>query len=464
MLILRPLFSLMLALGLLVLLLLVIARSFVHLRSEIQQRFVCNLPLVSHLVRCNSPSTSSSPESFSGMIVPNFAELVSKQAKSYEILADSLNTLKSEPKKRGGWKKNGQKDGEEQEEEQQLQQQQDPYGMSIYVKGKHSLPLLLKRSELAVVDLKVLVKHSSLAEPSKQLLVEQLEAFHTRAKLAGRKIQFLQARANGCVDGLVIRNVYLTIELDRLEEEQQILKAHRESRWGKVWNLLYGSNVGAHMAVTELKLHGLYRSTMNDARDHIRDLIVQAQDILHSLDALDQILMSIREITTKEKSHQVKEQDRTLAQLWSRLGGNRLEKNFYRTNLELLQDMELERKATVGQIQAALWKLTDFEAEIGILREKLVGASIQDDLEQKTPIEGDDERSSQSLPLPEEMRNSNNNDNSQAQGTTTTPKPLPLNAMTLRAHIVQIDLVTTRLKERSFLADVHLDHSTSLRT
>ncbi|KAG0333276.1 hypothetical protein BG000_009311 [Podila horticola] len=422
MLILRPLFSLILAITFVVLFMIALTRSMVALHSEVQSRILCNLPVVNHLVSC--PSLTSSP---SGIHIPPFAELVNKQANSYELLAESLGSLKPGTKTtRTSWRgKKGSETvipggGDE-----------DPYGMALYVKGM-PLPLLLKRAELAVVDLKVLVKHSALAEPSKHLLVEQLASFHTHAKVAGRKLQFLQARANGCVDGLVIRNVYLTVELDRLEEDQRILKEQQESSWGRVWNLLSGSN-DLQLVASEVKLHQLYQTTMSDARDHIRDLIVQAQDVLQSLDALDQILSTIHEITTKEKHHQNKAHDKILAQLWSILGGNRLEKSFYRDNLELLQDMEGQRKATVGQIQAALWKLTDFEAEIGILREKLVGATI-DTAVGKAGKEG------ATTKFPE-------------GGSDNGISSLGSDASSLRAHIQQIDLVTGRLKERSFLAD-----------
>ncbi|KAG0083759.1 hypothetical protein BGZ92_010501 [Podila epicladia] len=330
------------------------------------------------------------------MQIPNFAELVNKQAKSYELIADSLSTLKSGKDTRTSWSR---KKGSE-TVIPGAGGNEDPYGMTLYVKGM-PLPLLLKRAELAVVDLKVLVKHSALAEPSKHLLVEQLESFHTRAKVAGRKLQFLQARANGCVDGLMIRNVYLTIELDRLEEEHRILKEQQVSNWGRIFNWLQVS-----------------------------------------LDAMDQILSTIHEITTKEKYHQSRENDKILAQLWSHLGGNRLEKSFHRNNLELLQDMEGQRKATVGQIQAALWKLTDFEAEIGILREKLVSATIDGALG-RVGKEGATIKSSEG----------------ESDSGVSSPGS---DASSLRSHIQQIELVTSRLKERSFLADALIKEQADL--
>ncbi|KAI1303951.1 hypothetical protein EDD11_005267 [Mortierella claussenii] len=391
--------------------------------------------------------------------VPNFADLVNKQAASYELIVDSLSSLNPDmiPKMKNKFKgqgrgffggrkgkgtvvndQNGQggavlSSGHSDGGDTHGEDEDDPYGLAVHTQSHGlPLPLLLKRAELAVVDLKVLVRHSTLPEEAKQLLVEQLQLFHTRAKLTSRQLQFLQARANGCVDGLVIRNVYLMLELDRLEAQQELMKQGKGT--GGMWDKMLYFFSGTHdlqVATSEYKLQHLYQTTMEDARNHVRDLIVQAQEVLQSLDTLDQALATIQEITTQETRQQKNAHDETLALLWSRLGGNRLERGFYRENLGLLKNLDSQRKATVGQIQAALWKLTDFEAEIGILREKIVDASVD-----ATRDEG---------PLRVKAPSFEGQSDAGAGGG--------LGASSLRAHIQQIDMVTSRLKDRSFLAD-----------
>jgi hypothetical protein len=212
------------------------------------------------------------------MQVPDFADLVNKQAASYEFIADSLNVLNPALVKKANVIKRKKKrtmimegasslfsrkkgrntlsdsgsgrriDSEDEDEDD------DPYGLSIHGShfegGRLPLPLVLKRAELAVVDLKVLVGHSTLPDPARSLLVKQLESFHNQAKVTSRKLQFLQARANGCVDGLVIRNVYLSVELDRLEGQRERLLGKGsggddESRagvWSRVWEYFAGTH------------------------------------------------------------------------------------------------------------------------------------------------------------------------------------------------------------------------------
>lgn len=275
--ILRPLFSVILALLILLLLVGALTRSLVVFRSEVQARIVCRLPLASHFFEC--PATETRGVGSMVMQVPDFADLVNKQAASYEFIADSLSVLNpalvkkmndgTKKKKRTKIKEallfarkkgkntlsdsaSGKRSDAEDEEEGE---EDDPYGLSIHGSqfegGRLPLPLVLKRAELAVVDLKVLVGHSSLTDPTRSLLVKQLESFHNQAKVTSRKLQFLQARANGCVDGLVIRNVYLTVELDRLEGQRERLLGEGSEAgdgngkvgvWGRVWEYFAGTH------------------------------------------------------------------------------------------------------------------------------------------------------------------------------------------------------------------------------
>lgn len=276
--ILRPLFSVILALLILLLLVGALTRSLVVFRSEVQARIVCRLPLASHFFEC--PAVETRGVGSMMMQVPDFADLVNKQAASYEFIADSLNVLNpalvkkmndgKKKKRRTRIKeallfarrkgKNTLSDSAsgrrgDAEDEEEGGEEEDPYGLSIHGSqfegGRLPLPLVLKRAELAVVDLKVLVGHSSLPEPTRSSLVRQLESFHNQAKVTSRKLQFLQARANGCVDGLVIRNVYLTVELDRLEGQRERLLgdggeggdgSSKGGVWGRVWDYFAGTH------------------------------------------------------------------------------------------------------------------------------------------------------------------------------------------------------------------------------
>lgn len=173
--------------------------------------------------------------------------------------------------------------------------------------------------------------------------------------------------------------------------------------------------------------------------------------IHNSLDVMDQTLSNIHELTIKERKQQKEAQGEVLSQLWTQFGGHRLKREMYNENLHLLQDMDSERKATVGQIQSALWKLTDFEAEIGVLRERIVHAVVEGAFQAS---------STSSSAMSDEAEDTTPGDGGSPFEETVKAPPPPvktsnrrMSTVSLRAHIQQIDRVTSRLKERSFLAE-----------
>ncbi|KAF9146981.1 hypothetical protein BG015_011435 [Linnemannia schmuckeri] len=227
--------------------------------------------------------------------------------------------------------------------------------------------------------------------------------------------------------------------------------------WSRVWEYFAGTH-DLEVASSENKLRQLYQGTMEDASNHVRDLILQVQDVLQSLDVMDQTLSNIHELTTKERKQQREAEVEVLSQLWAQLGGHRIKREMYKENLHLLQDMDSQRKATVGQIQSALWKLTDFEAEIGVLRERIMDAVVDGALQETASTATSD--------VADGMMASSDGDEVGGRGggspfeeTVRAPSPpvttshKRISTVSLRAHIQQIDRVTSRLKERSFLAE-----------
>ncbi|KAF9413614.1 hypothetical protein BGZ76_004998, partial [Entomortierella beljakovae] len=285
--ILRPLLSFILAISILAICFGALTRGISNIKTDIQTRVICKIPLASYVIRC--PSYQDRERE--GIVhVPDFSDLVKKQETYYELLANSLDTFNpnvanpnaaqqkggngegagagKRTKKRDKIKKffrgkdkggssgrnnRGKKpprDFEEEDSESSTpptqnddedgEEYDDPYGLVSQSLERLPLSLVIKQAELAVVDLKVLVKHSDLTEEPKRLLIDQLQLFHTRAKSTSRQIQYLQSRANGCLDGLAIRNVYLRIELDQLEQGQRLLAMRSISTgvWGFMDRLL----------------------------------------------------------------------------------------------------------------------------------------------------------------------------------------------------------------------------------
>lgn len=260
---LRPLFSFVLALIILVLIAGGLYQCIEHFGSEVHTRLVCKYRFASFFVQCPSyqptPTVPLSPP----LPVPNFAGLINGQASSIEMIADSLGPLKFEPgfitkgwttqssgqhasggayEKAGGSKSSNKhhqqhKDGDRASGDLN---DDDPYGLLKYSsQGGIPLPELIKRTELAVVDLKSSVKHSILPYDTKEMMVAKLEQYHLRAKMAARQVLALTSRAEGSLDGLVIKNTYLMKDLRRLQRQREILEAP-QSFWDRMRDKLGG--------------------------------------------------------------------------------------------------------------------------------------------------------------------------------------------------------------------------------
>ncbi|KAG0222284.1 hypothetical protein BGW41_006083 [Actinomortierella wolfii] len=344
-------------------------------QSGLKTNLLCKTPFVKYYLSCDS--SRSLP------IIPDFTLLVNREATTFEGMRDSLNmvvpasksTLHGDPMAArpgaGGSSASS-----------SLPMDNGDDSVELRTPGM-PLPILLKKAEMAVVDLKVLIRHSGLSEQTKLLLVERLESFHTRARVTGRKLQVLQTRANGCIDSLVIRNTFL-----------------------------------------------------------VRDL-----------DALDTLLTSIQDLVTKEQAIQRKAKDEILAILWTHIGFNRVEMRLYNENLELLQDLAKQRKQTRGRVHATLWKLTEFETELGLLREKMFDAVMDPALGPLSPkVEPDKISGTAPMSTKAEEEESQKSGNPQEEGPATVGLYSHKNiARVLRSHIEQIDQVTNRLRDRSLV-------------
>ncbi|KAK9762840.1 hypothetical protein K7432_011036 [Basidiobolus ranarum] len=224
------------------------------------------------------------------------------------------------------------------------------------------LPLELKKAELAVTDLKTTVRYSRL--DSTELLVEHLNDFQGTAKQVGRQIQYLQAKATTGLDKFVIHNSYLLKYLDRID--------------GNPYRSWMDYFVPSFLGPSRDEIQGMYRTSMETARSDVRDLILLAQETLGGLDQLDSILNGVYEISTREKNLQIIQKDELLAELWSILGGNKVQRKFFEENLSLLQQLDSQRHLALSQVQAILMKLSELQADLEVLKEQVTHPLIQD--------------------------------------------------------------------------------------
>ncbi|KAK5814613.1 hypothetical protein F5H01DRAFT_346981 [Linnemannia elongata] len=334
-----------------------------------------------------SSSFSSSPSSLSKTEAPDFIYLIKRQAAMFEAFSQFLSSLNTpiilDDKSSDSYTdhESNINNGDCRDDTDQVAEQ-DSYGLEARTaaSGKEFLPLYMsmKMSELAVIDLKVAVKHSLLPDETRALLVDHLGDFQMAAKVHTRKLQFLEARNKGWVEGVIARNVFLGAELKRLEG----MSAKRYVAWARLCKFFCVSHRNDHrlharkVTSVEKKLDRLFFNALKEDRGQLRKTILQVQELQQSLDAMDQTRQTLQDILGSERGHQEQLQRDIMAYVWTHLGGHQFEQETYRKNLALLKSMNKQQKRTGGHLQWILLELTEFEAELELLWERIVDAGV----------------------------------------------------------------------------------------
>ncbi|CAG8682256.1 968_t:CDS:2 [Acaulospora morrowiae] len=161
-LILKPIFSLALALLIGYFALKFVSNSFYDDASLI----VCSMPLLGVLPLCQTP-------------IPDFTKLVNRQVDTYEQIMD-----------------------------QQLS----------YNGPSSSLALDIKKAELATADLRTLIKYSTLVSAPE--IVNRLTEFVEKARNVGRNLQVLQSRTKSSLDNLITYNLFALKALENVRDKK----------------------------------------------------------------------------------------------------------------------------------------------------------------------------------------------------------------------------------------------------
>nr|CAG8432989.1 7439_t:CDS:2 [Entrophospora candida]CAG8437297.1 12117_t:CDS:2 [Entrophospora candida] len=209
-----------------------------------------------------------------------------------------------------------------------------------------SLALDIKKAELATSDLRVLIKYSSLTCASE--LVDRLSEFVDKSRNVGRNLQVLQARTRSSLDNLITYNLFALKALENVRDKK----------------------------VSGKDLAEAYNQMMTLIENDLKRMIFVGQDSLGSLAELDEILLSIHDLTAHEESLQKLGNSQLLAEIWSFLGGNRVKRQKFEDNLSLLNDLDRQRRVAISQIQTTLYSLTSFQLDMEELREQVSRPSL----------------------------------------------------------------------------------------
>lgn len=215
-----------------------------------------------------------------------------------------------------------------------------------------SLPMDMKRSESSIRDLRHVVEYSNL--PSRNELVLEFSNFIESARQASNDLTKYNSRIGKAVDRILSTNKWTLQVINRLNNKGLIVKLFSND------NTLYDQYI-RHTVTVE---------------DQIQLLIQDAQALLSLLQHLDDKLDLIASITARDGFNIKDDHDDLLAQLWTRLGGNKSDVKRLNQQLRILKDVTTYRKLAFTHVSMTVIKLQSISSALEDLRERVASPEV----------------------------------------------------------------------------------------
>ncbi|KAH9863619.1 hypothetical protein J1614_009551 [Plenodomus biglobosus] len=235
-------------------------------------------------------------------------------------------------------------------------------------KDVHTLPSSIKDSELAIRDLRTLVKFSRL--PSRNELDNEFQNFILTAKEASQDLARYNSRIGGATDRIIATNQWTMNVLRGLEQDDSSTGAAQ-----KVFSALTRS-FSAPSQSLQARIFDQYVLHISRNKDEIDSLIQSASSLLWILTNLDERLSTIYEIAVNDDTTITAKNDELLSSLWTKLGGNRADVKSNAKSINLLRNIYAYRKKAVLHVSETLVKLQEIQAELENLREGVAGPQL----------------------------------------------------------------------------------------
>ncbi|KAG5647327.1 hypothetical protein DXG03_000395 [Asterophora parasitica] len=105
-------------------------------------------------------------------------------------------------------------------------------------------------------------------------------------------------------------------------------------------------------------------------------LILEAEVNLANLEKLEERLSTIHDMVSREDLTLSDAKSELLAELWTKLGGNRKKLRGYDNHLDLLKNLGLYRKRALAHVVAALQSLNAMSADMDDMRERVAAPEL----------------------------------------------------------------------------------------
>lgn len=231
-----------------------------------------------------------------------------------------------------------------------------------------SLPLQMKRSETSIRDLSTLVGYSQLA--NKEDLVELFKEYISTARIASGDLQKFNVHVGSAVDNVIAINRWTSRYLDGLVAEQSESKGLLADLASWLFSPFQPPTF------SEARLLDTYIEHAGKVSDKIAQLIVEAQNVLRTLERTDDSLSSIHDFVVRTQDAVRLRKDDTFWTLWTLLGANRRTIHNLDAQLRLLRVVGTQRSDAVRLVVELKEDLERIQHQLDDLRQRVVEPEI----------------------------------------------------------------------------------------
>ncbi|KAF2128227.1 hypothetical protein P153DRAFT_343515 [Dothidotthia symphoricarpi CBS 119687] len=235
-------------------------------------------------------------------------------------------------------------------------------------KDTSTLPATIKDSEIAIRDLRTLVRHSRL--PSRSQLDLEFANFVLTANEASVDLSRYNSRIGATMDRVIATNTWTMAVLSGISEKEASVGAVSRA---------FSSMTGVFIApppTLQQRIFDQYLLHVSQNKEEITRLIETAQALLQVLQNLDERLDTIYQIATNDDTTITKNQDELLSSLWTKLGGNSASVRANKSHLHLLRDIAGYRRKALKHVSQTLLKLQEIQAQLENLREGVAAPEV----------------------------------------------------------------------------------------
>lgn len=225
-----------------------------------------------------------------------------------------------------------------------------------------SLPLEMKRSELAIRDLRTMVRYSQLH--GKEQLILEFDGYIDAASSATWDLQRFNTKVGSTIDSIISVNRWTSRYIDELSDDME----HR-GIIGEWWDWVFSPFQPS--TYTERKLLDQYIDHTIRVSDKIANLIREAQAVLVTLQRAEDHLEIIFDFVTRTQEHIQAKKEEVFWQLWTYIGIKSGNRKSYNNQLALLRKVEDQRSEAVKQVSELIVELQNIQASLNGLRDRV---------------------------------------------------------------------------------------------